>query len=118
MNASQIGALCEAESRHGASPLVVNLRCGDVLVVERFLNRFNRFPAIEAPAEKEKDGAVKSVIRPLAREDILRQYRYFLIEEDVPEVVRILHGQEGYSSTLESSDELRQQTPRAAGSTR
>jgi toxin ParE1/3/4 len=29
---------------------------------------------------------VKSVLRPLAREDVLRQYRYFLIEEDVPEV--------------------------------
>jgi hypothetical protein len=29
---------------------------------------------------------VKSVLRPLAREDVLRQHRYFLIEEDVPEV--------------------------------
>jgi toxin ParE1/3/4 len=29
---------------------------------------------------------VKSVIRPLAREDILRQYRYFLIEENVPDI--------------------------------
>ena len=56
MNASQIGALCEAESRHGASPLVVNLRCRDVLAVERLLNGFDRFPVTEAPAEKEKDG--------------------------------------------------------------
>jgi toxin ParE1/3/4 len=29
---------------------------------------------------------LKSVIRPLAREDILRQYRYLLIEQDVPEI--------------------------------
>jgi plasmid stabilization system protein ParE len=45
---------------------------------------------------------VNPVIRPRARDDIIRQFRWYLVDRDALRVVRILHGKRDIDGILQN----------------